>query len=1105
MTEKINKKDKPDERESNASFHRNDLGNLKKSLNEKDENTFQKLFNFANDAVIIIDVGTGVIIDANKKVQVMTGCTLDELVGSHHTKIYPLEDYEIYSKVFKDLVSNDSFIADNIFISKKDEERIPVELSASVIEIKGRKVLKGIFRNVSERKKIEKSLLETQEKLSEQVGNNVFELAKAIKVLQSEFNKRREVEEKYEDLSCRNELILNSAGEGICGLDEKGNITFINPAGSRMLGWRTDELEDKNFHKLFHHTKKNGNWFEWNDCPVNNTLSYGKTNHIEDEFFWRKDGSSFPVDYLCTPIIENGNILGAVLTFRDISEQKRTEEQLKLTHTILDNVGDAAGLICKGGEFFYMNNAFCKSLGYSREEMLNMRVPDIDPLFPEEVWDEHWETVKKRGTMTFESVHRAKDGEVFPVEITVNFLNYNGREYIIAFSRDIRYRKRSLEALKESELKFRSVTQTANDGIISLDSEGKVVSWNRGAENIFGFKEEEIAGKSLKLVVPERFREKFEKGFAHVVESEDHSFIDKPIELTGLRKNGEEFSLELSIAAWNANNKKYFSAIIRDVTSRKESEEEIKLYAARAESLVRAATNLNSCMEYDKVLNTVCSEISLSLNAPAVSVFLYDDMTDTFFHSANRGLSSIYDEKIKPVSGEFYRKYLSNEESVDLINDSNGISRLVNANLYESLRINTIATAPMVRESNIVGFIQVIWFDKKQIFEKYESELLNGLAHLAALALSNSILFKNSLSHLEKLQALHDIDNTIATNIDIKSTMDVILSTVTAHLGADAADILLLDKEGQLLECEVSIGFNEKYEKVSRLNLNEGYAAKVFWSNKLFFIPRIQDSPSQDLRFQYLTAEKFVSYCGVPLFVKGEIKGVLEVFKKTVFDGNVEWISYLETLAEQASIAIDNWNLLNELQVSNVELAGAYDTTLEGWSRALDLRDKETEGHTQRVADMSVKLAGCLKINGDELIHIRRGALLHDIGKMGIPDRILLKPDKLTEEEWVIMKKHPVFAYELLSPIKYLQKSIDIPYCHHEQWNGEGYPRGLKGSDIPLPARIFAVVDIWDAVRSDRPYRPAWEEEKAIEYVRSLSGSHLDSEIVKKFLEVLSR
>ncbi|MEN9936095.1 MAG: Cyclic di-GMP phosphodiesterase response regulator RpfG [Chloroflexota bacterium] len=184
------------------------------------------------------------------------------------------------------------------------------------------------------------------------------------------------------------------------------------------------------------------------------------------------------------------------------------------------------------------------------------------------------------------------------------------------------------------------------------------------------------------------------------------------------------------------------------------------------------------------------------------------------------------------------------------------------------------------------------------------------------------------------------------------------------------------------------------------------------------------------------------------------------------------------------------------------EVARAYDLTLEGWARALDLRDKETEGHSRRVTELSVRLARALGMPEEEIVHMRRGALLHDIGKLGIPDRILLKPGGLTEEEWQIMRLHPTYAYEWLTPIEYLSPALDIPYYHHERWDGTGYPCGLAGEAIPLAARIFAVVDVWDAMTNDRPYRKALDPELAREHIRAQAGLHFDPRVVEAFLRL---
>ena len=209
-----------------------------------------------------------------------------------------------------------------------------------------------------------------------------------------------------------------------------------------------------------------------------------------------------------------------------------------------------------------------------------------------------------------------------------------------------------------------------------------------------------------------------------------------------------------------------------------------------------------------------------------------------------------------------------------------------------------------------------------------------------------------------------------------------------------------------------------------------------------------------------------------------------------------------EERAERQRSEEENKKLHTDLEHSHAELLHTYDTTLEGWSRFLDLRDKGTAGHSLRVKDLTIRFARTLGFSEDELLHIGRGALLHDIGKMGIPDNVLLKPGPLDAEEQAIMHRHPVYAYEMLSPIAYLRPALDIPYGHHEKWDGSGYPRGLKGEEIPLAVRIFSIVDIWDALRSDRPYHMAWPKEKVCSYLQSLAGTHLDPTIVNAFLKM---
>ncbi|HKP51558.1 MAG TPA: HD domain-containing phosphohydrolase [Chloroflexia bacterium] len=351
------------------------------------------------------------------------------------------------------------------------------------------------------------------------------------------------------------------------------------------------------------------------------------------------------------------------------------------------------------------------------------------------------------------------------------------------------------------------------------------------------------------------------------------------------------------------------------------------------------------------------------------------------------------------------------------------------------------------------------------------------------------------------LAALRDIDTAITASFDLRVTLKVLLDQVTTQLNVDAADVLRLNPHTQLLEYSAGCGFRSAILNRPRLRLGEGHAGRAALERRTIRISGLIDT-GELFRPPLVKGEDFTTYYAVPLVAKGRVNGVLEVFNRAPIEADSGWVDFLETLAGQTAIAIDNAELFNDLQHSNVELALAYDTTLEGWSSALDLRDKETEGHTQRVTQGAMQLASAMGIGGGEMVHIRRGALLHDIGKMGIPDSILLKPGPLTDEEWEIMRKHPAYAYELLSPISFLRPALDIPYCHHEKWDGTGYPRGLKGEQIPLAARIFAVVDVWDALRSDRPYRSAWPEERVRAHIRELSGTHFDPNIVEAFLKM---
>jgi PAS domain S-box-containing protein/putative nucleotidyltransferase with HDIG domain len=356
---------------------------------------------------------------------------------------------------------------------------------------------------------------------------------------------------------------------------------------------------------------------------------------------------------------------------------------------------------------------------------------------------------------------------------------------------------------------------------------------------------------------------------------------------------------------------------------------------------------------------------------------------------------------------------------------------------------------------------------------------------------------------LQHLHALRSIDLAITGNLNLQSILGILLDHVITQLRVDAADVWLYDPAARSLEYSFGEGFDSSSIQHLRLKLGDDLAGKAAMGRRTAYVPDLAAIEQPGKQASLMAGQGFTAYLAAPLVVKGENVGVLEVYHRQSLKPGEEWLDFLDTLAGQAAIAIDNASLFENLQSAYQELKLAYDTTLEGWVRALDLRDQETEDHTQRVTETTLRLARVMGVDEASQVHIRRGALLHDIGKIGIPDGILRKPGPLTAEEWEVMRQHPQYAYKFLSQIDYLLPALDIPYCHHERWDGSGYPRGLKGEEIPIVARIFAVVDVWDALETDRPYRQRWPRDKVLEHIRTGSGSHFDPRVVEAFLKLI--
>ena len=395
---------------------------------------------------------------------------------------------------------------------------------------------------------------------------------------------------------------------------------------------------------------------------------------------------------------------------------------------------------------------------------------------------------------------------------------------------------------------------------------------------------------------------------------------------------------------------------------------------------------------------------------------------------------------------------------------------------------------------------QIRWFDARLV-PISKSQLL-----FVARDITECREIENrSVRQMQQFSALRSIDLAIASGLDLNLLLSMLLDQVTALLRIDAVSILLLNSKTNMLEFTAGKGFYSNSLQHTHLKLGEGYAGRVAVDRKMLNIPDLTQNGTEFNRSPHFIQEHFVSYYGVPLIAKGRILGVLEMFHRSPLHPDADWLDFLVMIAGQAAIAIDSGLMFKEVQRSNMELNLAYDATIEGLSRALDLRDKRTEEHARRVTETTIGLAVRLGVGGSDLVHIRRGAILHDIGKVAIPDEILFKPGPLAADEWEIMRRHPSIAVDLLSPVTYLAPAMDIPHWHHEKWDGTGYPDKLSGNQIPFPARLFALVDVYDALISDRPYRTAWSKRDAIQHIESQSGKHFDPKIVPEFLDLISK
>jgi PAS domain S-box-containing protein len=627
-------------------------------------------------------------------------------------------------------------------------------------------------------------------------------------------------------------------------------------------------------------------------------------------------------------------------------------------------------------------------------------------------------------------------------------------------------RQKALEALRESEMRYRIVAQTISDYAyayrIAPNGSAELEWVTDSYKRITGYAPAELSavGGGRAIILPEDAeiaRQHVERIFAGQPSTVEYRIVTKDGRIRWLKDSAQPVRDE------HENRVVRVIGAAQDITERRQAEQQLRESEEYFRSLIENASDAITVVDHTGVVK---------YQSPASE--------------------KIIGFKPEELLGENLIAHI-HPQDVEMANSA------FRAAMKQPGRSTTAEVRLRHRDGS--------WRILESVFKAY---LRHGVELTCVINSRDITERKQAENKIQKqiayLTALGEIDRSIASTFDMRLSLEMLVTQALSLLQMDAADVLLFNPQAYTFQYVVGHGFRARIPHLEApVRLGEGYAGRAAPDGTRIFVADLTAQSEHSPRMRALQAEGFVSYLGAPLIAKGQVKGVLELFTRTPFQPEQEHLDVIKTLALQAAIAIDNATLFEGLQQSNIDLRLAYDSTIEGWSRAMDLRDKETEGHTQRVTEMTLRLARAFGVSAEQLVHMQRGALLHDIGKMGIPDSILLKPEALTDEEWAIMRQHPVYAYELLSPIAYLRPALDIPYCHHEKWDGSGYPRGLKGEQIPLAARLFAIVDVWDALRSDRPYRKAWSEARVREYLRASAGTHFDPQVVELFLRILDQ
>ncbi len=982
------------------------VDSLTESLLKDSELRYRRLFEAAQDGILILDAETGAIEDVNPYLIDILGYSRAEFEKKKLWEVGAFKDAAASKIAFHILQENGYIRYDNLPLMAKGERLIEVEFVSNVYEVGARKVIQCNIRNITERLRVEKEIQQRDKRFR---------------------------------------ALIENSTDAITLLDAEGKVIYDSPAAPGMLGHGPEDWISENVFKLMHpdDLRKNEDLFR---------ILLGKPGeHVESAFrVQHKNGSWLWIEVIATNLLREPSVNAIVLNYRDITRRVKVEESLRTSNERLQLALAATRTgvwewHVKNNEVYWSPECYDILGTDTMEKTFEAFLKLIHPDDVDRVNGDIQRSISQKTQFSVEFRILNRLGKVLWLQ-NVGKAQYdeNGNPTrMVGTVGDITERRRTADEIKVLE-KFSDENPFP---VLRLNDKGVILYANSAAQEVLE-DWNEVIGQEAPPFWLQKVTEVLANQSKQIVDisigTKAFSFIIAPIIDAG-----------------------YVNLYGIDVTERKQNEKDLQELKQKNEEALHIAGMGYWDFDYLTGLFT---------------------LNDQYFrlHGTTAEAAGGYQMSAE----KFVSRYL-NPDDAHVVGEAIEAARESNDPHFNFHRDTRVLRAD--GEQRVFS----VWFRVEKDPQGRTTRLVGVNQDITERKRAE----ERNRRQLQQLAALRNIDEVIISSSDLRISLTMILGEVTRELGMDAADVLLLNSNNLFLEYSVGTGFRTRAAEKVRVRLGQGLAGRVALDRQPIEFLDLKAQPADSIFNTQLAEEDFKCYFGVPLVAKGIVRGVLEVYHRAPVQPDQEWLEFLNTLADQAALAIDNVNLVDTLQRSNIDLTLAYDATIEGWSRAMDLRDKETEGHTRRVTEITMKMAGFFRIQDEELVDIRRGAMLHDIGKMGVPDAIMLKPGPLTDEEWVNMRKHPTLAFKMLSPINYLKSAIDIPYCHHEKWDGTGYPRGLKGDQIPLPARIFAVVDVWDAITSHRPYRAAWSKEKALEYLKSESGKQFDPEVLKICLD----